>query len=169
MRDAMNPLNLVPSWAWLALLVAALGVGCMEKSRHAQTRAEFAEARAEAAAATARYEAAQRTEESRRAAAVTEARNEATKELERARADGAAADAAGGRLRSALDIAARALASCGDPRVADGSAPAPATGRVLADVQRRIDEAAGILAAHADRSRVAGQACERSYDSLTPP
>jgi hypothetical protein len=37
---------------------------------------------------------------------------------------------------------------------------------VLADVLSRIDAAAGELAAYADRSRVAGMACEAAYDSL---
>ncbi len=37
---------------------------------------------------------------------------------------------------------------------------------VLADVLGRIDSAAGELAAHADRARVAGMACEAAYDMV---
>lgn len=37
---------------------------------------------------------------------------------------------------------------------------------LLADVQRRIDEAAGQLAEYADAARIAGSACERQYDAL---
>ncbi|KQO38105.1 hypothetical protein ASF19_20230 [Acidovorax sp. Leaf84] len=54
-----------------------------------------------------------------------------------------------------------------------GAAPAvEATGDpigVLADVLGRADERAGILAAYADKARIAGQSCERDYDALTEP
>ncbi|WP_441616160.1 MULTISPECIES: DUF2514 family protein [unclassified Cupriavidus] len=37
----------------------------------------------------------------------------------------------------------------------------------LADVLSRADQRAGILAGYADVAGIAGQACERAYDSLT--
>lgn len=38
--------------------------------------------------------------------------------------------------------------------------------RVLADMHRESDRLAGVYADQADKNRIAGEACERSYDSL---
>lgn len=50
---------------------------------------------------------------------------------------------------------------------ASGSTPAADPLGVLADVLGRADDRAKVLAAYADQSRIAGLACERSYDALT--
>ena len=99
----------------------------------------------------------------------------AQKELENARtklaqleAAAVAAGAAGERLRNELALARRRTTTCNSP-VADGSPTAEATERVLADVQRRLDEAADGIALHAGKSASAGATCERLYDSLTTP
>lgn len=86
-------------------------------------------------------------------------------ELARLRIDRADLDAAGRdlRVRLAAAVAAARAAS------AAGSAPAAGDGDpigVLDGVLRRADTAAGELADFADRSRVAGLACERAYDAL---
>lgn len=39
---------------------------------------------------------------------------------------------------------------------------------MLIDVLGRSDKASGILADYADQLKVAGLACERSYDALAP-
>lgn len=50
---------------------------------------------------------------------------------------------------------------------ASGSAPATDSLGMLADVLGRADDRAQKLAAYADQARIAGLACERSYDALT--
>lgn len=83
------------------------------------------------------------------------------------RARDAARDA-GERLRVALAAARAGARLC--PASSASSAPSDipttdAAERVLGDVQRRLDEAQERVAAHADRSRIAGLACERDYDA----
>lgn len=71
---------------------------------------------------------------------------------------------AGERLRRAL-AALRRGAQC--PAATSGGSPAAdPTDSVLADVQRRLDEYQETVAGFADASRIAGLACERSYDAL---
>ena len=129
-------------WVWVGLLVAALLAVGLQTYRLASEQAAHADTRAQHA--------------------------EHIADLERARADAAAAADAGQRLR---DRIAAITATCGraasDPGPASGSAPAVATADLLADVQRRLGEAAQGIAAHADAARAAGLACERSYDALT--
>jgi hypothetical protein len=75
----------------------------------------------------------------------------------------AAADA-GRRLRDAL-AALRGAAQCPGAAAA-GGASAGTTAGVLADVQRRLDEAAERVARHADEARIAGLACQRAYEAV---
>lgn len=82
----------------------------------------------------------------------------------------AAADArnAADRLRQrAQALASAASCTAQGPDAPASSASAPAPGFVLADMLRWIDAAAGELAEYADRSRIAGAACERAYDSVS--
>lgn len=75
----------------------------------------------------------------------------------------AAADV-GERLRSAL-AALRSRAAC--PAAAPGgSPPTDPTERMLADVQRRLDEAQDRVARFADEAHIAGLACERAADAV---
>jgi hypothetical protein len=74
----------------------------------------------------------------------------------------------GERLRVALATARTGARLCPPstaPATPASSAAADATERVLADVQRRLDDAQNAVARHADASRIAGLACERSYDA----
>lgn len=94
--------------------------------------------------------------------------DEAERQLAQARADAAIADAAAGRLSrrvAALVAAAREAAS--HPPAAGASAPAEDPIGMLAELQRRADEAAGVFARIADERGAAGSACERAYDALT--
>lgn len=89
-----------------------------------------------------------------------EAVNRAQDQTQAAERDAAAAGDAAGRLRQRVaDLARRAGASC-------PSKAAASSVDLLADVQRRIDAAAGQLAAVADARLVAGQLCEQSYEAL---
>lgn len=91
-------------------------------------------------------------------------------QLAQARADAGRNDAAAGQLRDQLAATARRWRAALDhpATVGDRAAAGDAIG-VLADVLRRADRRAGILAAYADASRAAGLQCERDYQALTPP
>ena len=110
-----------------------------------------------------------RAEEQRRAQAQEEARANAHEERTIADAGAAGADAAGQRMR---DEAGKLAASVGCPgtdtsAVARGQAATRAA-MVLSDLLARADARAGELAKAYDRARIAGLACEASYNALTP-
>jgi hypothetical protein len=88
--------------------------------------------------------------------------------LTAALADRDAADRRAAGLRSTADAAVAALrrGTTQAPATAAECAAADAAARVFADVFRRADERAGILAAAADAARIAGQACV-SADEIT--
>ena len=139
-----------------------------EQAAHADTRAQHAEHIADLERDAREAVLAARNEERRRTAEVQKSADEAHESLARARADAVAATDAGQRLR---DRVAAITATCGraasDTGLAGSSAPAVATADLLADVQRRLDEAADGIARFADQARAAGIACERSYKALT--
>ena len=139
-----------------------------EQAEHADTRARHAEQVADLERASREAAQAARTEERRRTAEVQKAADEAHQALERARADAAAATDAGQRLRDRLaSLTAACGRAAGDAGPAVSGPSAVATADLLADVQRRLDEAADGIARHADAARAAGLACQRSYDALT--
>ncbi|MBA1321175.1 DUF2514 domain-containing protein [Pseudomonas plecoglossicida] len=110
-----------------------------------------------------------RAEEQRRAQAQEEARAHAHEERTIADTGAAGADAAGQRLR---DDAEKLAASVDRPgtdtaAIARGQAATRAA-MVLSDLLARADARAGELAKAYDRARIAGLACEASYNALTP-
>lgn len=145
-----------------------------ERYEHAVTRAEYAQTVAEhqeylagLERAAREAEALARAEEQRRFAALQGAVDEAEQRLEAARADAADATAAGDRLRQRINqLAAACRAGTGNSGAAGAGQAADATADMLANVQRRLDEATNAIAGYADRARTAGAACERSYDAL---
>lgn len=157
------------------LLAVALGAAglqtyrlALEQSAHARTQRDHAQQLGATARAAGEAVAAARTEEGRRFTALWETLNETKVALDRAQSDAAAASDAGVSLRrriAALTAGCRAPAS--DPAPAGSSSPADASADLLADVQRRLDEAADGIAQHADAARIAGRGCERAYDALT--
>ena len=91
-------------------------------------------------------------------------------ELAEARRAGAAADAAGQRLRqqvAQLVAAAKARPASGTAGAGAASAGGADAIDLLAQLHSRTDEAAGTIAAVADDARIRGQACERAYDAVT--
>lgn len=108
-----------------------------------------------------------RQEEQRRAIAHEEVRAHAQHERKIADAGAAGADAAGQRLLSeAAQLAA--TVSCPGPdtaAIARGQAATRAA-MVLSDLLTRADARAGELARAYDRARIAGLACEASYNAL---
>lgn len=111
-----------------------------------------------------------RSEEQRRQTAVEGIRTDAHDQIEQAKADAAAATARADSLQQqAARVARRPSCASGNPGAAPGGPSTNAPALLLADVLQRIDARAGELAATADRARIAGEVCERSYDSLKTP
>lgn len=82
-------------------------------------------------------------------------------------ADLAAANNSAVSLREqAKRLAARASKACAGSATGSSGTTAEAAAMVLAELLARADEAAGELAEAFDRSRIAGLACESSYDAL---
>lgn len=96
--------------------------------------------------------------------------DEAERKTAQARNDAVLADAARGRLQQRVaELAAAARRAAANPAAPGASAPAEDAAGVLAELQQRADERAGILARVADERGAAGELCERSYDALTAP
>ncbi|OJA47842.1 DUF2514 family protein [Burkholderia ubonensis] len=148
---------------WLAVIMAAivgLAGGYFKGHADGVRAATAAAQKAQLAAVTAA-----RAEEQRRTAAQTEIAKDANKQRTAALADAFAARAAAGSLQQRVD---QLVAAARHPAIAAGSAPAGDPLGVLADVLGRADQRAGELAEYADQAHIAGQQCERDYDSLTP-
>ncbi len=160
---------------WLLLAAVALaGLQtyrlAVEQGDHARTQRDHAQQLGKLERTAGEAVTAARAEETRRFTALWEILNETQADRDRARADAAGAADAGLSLRrrvAALTAGCRAAAS--DSAPAGSSPPADTTADLLADVQRRLDEAAEGIARHADEAHVAGRACERAYDTLKPP
>ena len=169
--------NIAGPWrvyAEIAVVGALLGWIGVDTVRIASSNAQTALAhqqlsdeRAAMAKAALAASEANRVEEGRRTAAQKEIVDEAQKFAARARADVVVADVAHGRLSDRANALARSCPAAGNPPAPAGSSAAAGPGILLADVLRRADERAGLLAAYADQSRAAGDACVSAYDSLT--
>lgn len=157
---------LLANWklAVVAVLLALLG---LQTLRVAELKQDAADQRAADAEARLLADRAQRTEEQRRAAAIALEASHAQAhiasledDLRRARtaSDGVRDAAAGAAIRARTQ-------SCA-PSAGQGQRGADALD-LLVDVLGRADQRAGELAEYADRLRIAGLACERSYDALT--
>jgi hypothetical protein len=151
----------IPIWAWA--LAAALAWGGWQKHRATSIAAEFAQARQQAAAEREQALAAAIAETARRLAAQQEATRNADKATLKARSAAASAAVAADGLRSRL-AAIKADAGASNP----AAAGAGQTDR-LADILGECADHYRGVAAVADRAIIAGQACEQSYLSLTPP
>lgn len=168
-------MSLLDPRVWLAaILLAALAYGGGRWQQSGHDKAKYAAEKTASAldAARKQIDAVDRArgEEQRRTAAQTEIANVAKKDADGARADAAAAGDAAERLRKRVDqllAAARSAKDTGAPVSGPGQ-PGGDPLDVLVDMLSRIDGAAGIFAAYADQLKVAGLACERSYDALTP-
>ncbi|MGS1010140.1 DUF2514 family protein [Achromobacter anxifer] len=106
-----------------------------------------------------------REEERRRTVAVEKARDDAQKQAAVAAADAVGARTQLDRLRARADALARAAATR-DPAAADGSPTGAGAIDLLVYMLGRAGERAEELARIADRARIAGLTCERSYDVL---
>lgn len=161
----LSLLGKVPAWAWLVLGLAAWGG--WHRWQAIDTAREFERARVQAEADRARSEAQAAVETNRRIERQSEAIHVAEQAKTRARADAVSAQSAAERLRVRL-AALEAVIRGEYPAAAGASAPAAAAAGMLTDVLGRCIDRVRSLAEHADAARTAGQACERSYDALTP-
>lgn len=171
-------LSFVGGYRWFAIGAAALlalstifvqraEIGHFKVTLAAE-RADRAREQARAATASLAASEKYRAREEQWTASQQEIANEGQRFAARARRDNVVADASSARLSGRFDaVAAVCRPAAADPAAAAGSAPAQDPGALLADVQRRIDAAAGQLASIAEERGIAGTACERSYDALT--
>ncbi|WP_259463628.1 DUF2514 domain-containing protein [Cupriavidus plantarum] len=170
----MNRLISAVPWRLVGLVViAALLFGAGWSVNGWRMGEQLAELRAEHAAEQRNQALAQvnavdraRLEEQRRTTAQTEIANAAIQQASAARDDARAADAVRRELLARVAALVNASIRPGDPGAIAGGSPARDPVVLLADVLGRADARAGELAQYADASRVAGQACERSYDAL---
>lgn len=159
----LKAIGLLAAGAAIALLVALLGISRVQV---AETRAEYQRYKAGTEEQARKASEDARAEEQRRQAEQTKVVADAKKQAQNALAAASAARTAGERLREQL--AALRGQACGNPAPPPGSPATGPTPDLLADVQRRLDEAQDGIALHADQSRIAGHACERAYQALTP-
>lgn len=125
--------------------------------------------KANAAVQSQRAERAARDEEQRQVTKFAELANAAHKQANDARTDAQRADHAASELRRAYLIVASTISKGGSSTnspATSGSPTTSGTGLVLSNLFSRGDQILRQCAAALDQSRVAGQTCERSYDSL---
>ena len=147
----------------LVLMASAAGVTWqVQEWRYGEKLSDID--RDQALAITAAGEKA-RQEEQRRQSAVNKEASNAREQNKAAAVDAGAADAAGERLH--VEAGKLAATACVDPGAAQRGASATRAAMVLSELFQRADKRAGELAAAYDRARIAGLACERSYQSLS--
>ena len=128
---------------------------------------EVSDLRAAHASALATAVQAESDKAAQRAAALQKESDDAQAREEIARRDAGDARDAGERLRKQLAVTR--AAACKNPTTPGGGTPANTAPDLLADVQRRLDEATDGIARFADSAHNAGRACERSADAIAAP
>lgn len=131
----------------------------------ARVEAARAQERDAQAQATMTAIEAARDEGRRRTAAVEKARDDAKNQAAAAAADAAGLRAERDGLRARVNALARAAAAR-DPDAAEGSPAGTDAVDLLAYMLSRVSRRAEELAGIADRARIAGLTCERSYGAL---
>ncbi|MVW87871.1 DUF2514 domain-containing protein [Pseudomonas sp. PB101] len=154
--------------AMVVLLIVA-GAASAWKVQEWRYGKQLADLVAVQAQGVAQAERLAREEEQRRQSAVDRVKIDAKEQYKTATAHAADADAdaASERLHVAAGkfIAGASGSTC-DSNTAKRGATAARAAMVLSDLFQRTDKRAGELAAAYDRARLAGLACERSYDAL---
>ncbi len=165
---------MIPPSIYIAFVVAALsllggfGIGAKWTGHELlRLKAAHAEALASQARDAQMREVRERAEERRFNLRIRETADAANLQAEDARRSAAAVASERDRLRDAYLDAFTASRTGPDSAAAPGSAPAAGAGLVLAGLFDRGADLIQSCAAALDQSRIAGLACERSYDSLT--
>lgn len=163
----ITALKLIPVWAWaVAGLVIALAAALVYQTLAlSSVRTEYAAYRADIDNQAREASEKARAIEQQRQRDIDQVRNDAQKQIQVAAADTADAQSAADSLQLEVSklLASRAALNS---RVATGSATIRDLTAVLADLRQRADQRAGELAAAADASRIAGMACERSFEAV---
>lgn len=146
-------------WLGFIIALAITAGGCYFKGHSDGVKATQAVAQKARLAAVN----AARAEEQRRTTAQSEIANEAAQQRSAALGDAFAARAAADSLRKQLAVV---VSRARNSTPSAGSTPADDPIGVLADVFESVDERAGRLAEIADERGIAGQQCERDYESL---
>ena len=154
----IDPRILIPSAAFAAGLLIA---GTVQGWRYGE---QLADIHAEQAQAVTDAVTKARAEEQRRINTLEVIADDTRNKLDAAQADAATARTAAAGLRQQLaDYRNRSACS---PATTGGSTSTEDPLFLLSDLLSRADERAGELAEFADRSHIAGRACEAAYDSL---
>lgn len=154
----------------VGLAIGAFGRGLAADAEVAAVRAQHADAAARQSQDAQRREAAARAEERRTTLRVMETADAAHLQAADARRSAAAVARERDRLRGAyVELASRPSAGPDAAPVAPGGPPASGPGLVLTRLFDGADSLLRSCAAALDQSRVAGLACERSYDAVMAP
>ena len=145
----------------LAMAITAGGTWEVQENRYGK---KLADIERDQAIAITNAGTAARQEEQRRQASVNKEASDAREQNKAATVDAGTADAAGDRLH--IEAGKYAATACGAPGSAQRGASATRAAMVLSDLLQRADKRAGELAAAYDLARIAGQTCERAYDSI---
>lgn len=164
----------LPYLAVLAIVLGSLWLAFDhgQDTKDAEWQARWNGHLAEDSAKTAQAQAEQRAIEASRLQTITKVTQDAQQAIDRAHADAADAAAYAGSVQQAADRIAARLADSQASNSACTTAASKAAAehaRVLADVFKRADTRAGILAATADQARARGLACEAAYDGVRAP
>lgn len=166
-------LNIIPSWLWALIVAGAVATSCTqtvrlerEQSKHAQTKTEFANYRAELERQRAEASEQARQKEQELSHAATQAQAQADALREQLDRDRDLARASSQRLRDAAATAAlRADQQCQASASAAVGEARKSAARVLADVLGLADDAAGRMAEIAQQRGISGLQCEARYDA----
>lgn len=150
----------VQAWHQETLVSLAQSKAAQAETRTAQIVAAYASAAASAAAAN-------RAKDTQILNDQAGAANEAQRFAARAATDAAGRRSADDRLRVGFAAtAARCSSGADHPAAVTAGPAASATGDLLANVQRRLAEAAGRIGDYADELRPAANKCVADYESL---
>ena len=162
----------MPAWCWwlIALVLVAGGQQYRVVVAQGETftaRSELADYRLQVAERDRRAAAQARQEEQRRQAVADEEGESARQKLELAEGRADAAESAAGGLRGEIErLRAGRSATCGAIATQQRQAGTSAV-VVLGGLLEESNRMAGSCAAALERSRIAGLACESTYNGLT--
>lgn len=160
----------------ILLLLALVGGALFGAYHHGETlanadwQAKWNDRDTRDAAAALANETAERAKEQERQLSINKVVQSGQQLLDAAQAAANASRASDDSLRATADDLANRLAASqasGNSCTAASSKAAAHAARVLADVFKLADKAAGTMAGVADQARVRGSTCEQAFDALT--
>lgn len=162
----MNPLIIKAIPLWVYVLAVSVIVASVQQYRVVSAQMELTGYRLEIAERDKRADSAARTEEQRRQSIADKEAQDAHKQQSIAESNAAAASADADSLRKQVArLLASRSATC-DAIAANGSKAAQSAAGVLAELLDESVRRNQVLAEEADRSRIAGMACQRIYEEI---